>query len=219
MIRKHFQNDSIHLHKCEELAREINNVFPLSPEVQKAIGATQREIFVPIGFKHHAYKLDALPLSQNQWISSPLTVAKMTEALMPQGADSVLEIGCGSGYQAAVLSKLFRRVFTIERIEKLLLEAKERFAKLSLTNINTRFDDGNRGWKTYAPYDRILFSASAPQAPIHLFDQLQDGGILVAPIEENGKQVITRYIKNGTKIKVQRLESCLFVPVKSGVQK
>ncbi len=219
MIRKHFQNDSIHLHKCEELAREINSVFPLSPEVQKAIGATQREIFVPIGFKHHAYKLDALPLSQNQWISSPLTVAKMTEALIPQGADSVLEIGCGSGYQAAVLSKLFRRVFTIERIEKLLLEAKERFAKLSLSNINTRFDDGNRGWKSYAPYDRILFSASAPQAPVHLFDQLQDGGILVAPIEENGQQIITRYIKNGTKIKVQRLESCLFVPVKNGVQR
>jgi len=219
MIKKHFQNDSLHLHKCEELAREINNVFPLSTEVQKAIAQTQREIFVPVGFKHHAYKLDALPLSANQWISSPLTVAKMTEALVPQGADSVLEIGCGSGYQAAVLSKLFRRVFTIERIEKLLIEAKERFSKLSLTNINTRFDDGNRGWKTYAPYDRILFSASAPQAPMHLFDQLQDGGILVAPIEENGQQIITRYIKNGTKIKVQRLESCLFVPVKNGVER
>ena len=219
MIKKHFQNDSLHLHKCEELAREINNVFPLSTEVQKAIAQTQREIFVPIGFKHHAYKLDALPLSANQWISSPLTVAKMTEALVPQGADSILEIGCGSGYQAAVLSKLFRRVFTIERIEKLLIEAKERFSKLSLTNINTRFDDGNRGWKTYAPYDRILFSASAPQAPMHLFDQLQDGGILVAPIEENGQQIITRYIKNGTKIKVQRLESCLFVPVKNGIER
>lgn len=219
MIKKHFQNDSLHLHKCEELSREINNVFPLSTEVQKAIAQTQREIFVPVGFKHHAYKLDALPLSANQWISSPLTVAKMTEALVPQGADSVLEIGCGSGYQAAVLSKLFRRVFTIERIEKLLIEAKERFSKLSLTNINTRFDDGNRGWKTYAPYDRILFSASAPQAPMHLFDQLQDGGILVAPIEENGQQIITRYIKNGTKIKVQRLESCLFVPVKNGVER
>ena len=219
MIRRHLQNGSIHMHKCEELAREINAVFPLSPEVQNAIAQTQREIFVPRGFKHHAYKLDALPLSSNQWISSPLTVAKMTEALAPQGADSVLEIGCGSGYQAAVLSKLFRRVFTIERIEKLLIEAKERFRELGLTNINTRFDDGNRGWRTYAPYDRILFSASAKEPPIALFDQLVDGGILVAPIEENGQQVITRFIKNGNKIKVQKLESCLFVPVKTGVER
>jgi protein-L-isoaspartate(D-aspartate) O-methyltransferase len=219
MIRRHFQNGTIDMHKCEELAREINAVFPLSPEVKQAIAQTQREIFVPTGFKHHAYKLDALPLSANQWISSPLTVAKMTEALSPKGADSVLEIGCGSGYQAAILSKLFRRVFTIERIEKLLIEAKERFDKLAIKNINTRFDDGNRGWRTYAPYDRILFSASAKEPPIHLFDQLADGGILVAPIEENGKQVITRFVKNGNKIKVQKLESCLFVPVKSGVER
>ncbi len=219
MIRRHLQNDSIHLHKSEELARELNAVFPISKEVQQAIAQTQREIFVPRGFKHHAYKLDALPLSSNQWISSPLTVAKMTEALYPNGADSVLEIGCGSGYQAAVLSKLFRRVFTIERIEKLLTEARERFAKLNLTNIHTRFDDGNRGWRTYAPFDRILFSASAKEAPIHLFDQLSNKGILVAPIEENGKQIITRFIKDGKKIKVQKLESCLFVPVKNGIER
>ncbi len=219
MIRRHLQNGTIDMHKCEQLAQEIHAVFPLSPEVQRAIAQTQREIFVPTGFKHHAYKLDALPLSANQWISSPLTVAKMTEALSPQGADSVLEIGCGSGYQAAVLSKLFRRVFTIERIEKLLIEAKERFERIGIKNINTRFDDGNRGWKTYAPYDRILFSASAKEPPIHLFDQLTDGGILVAPIEESGQQIITRFIKNGTKIKVQKLESCLFVPVKNGVER
>ncbi len=219
MIRRHLQNGTIDMHRCEQLAQEIHAVFPISPEVQRAIAQTQREIFVPTGFKHHAYKLDALPLSSNQWISSPLTVAKMTEALAPQGADSVLEIGCGSGYQAAVLSKLFRRVFTIERIEKLLIEARQRFETLGIKNINTRFDDGNRGWRTYAPYDRILFSASAKEPPIHLFDQLADGGILVAPIEENGRQVITRFIKNGTKIKVQKLESCLFVPVKSGVER
>ncbi len=219
MIQKHIKNDSLHLHKCEQLSLEIHNVFPLSSHVAKAIAQTQREIFVPRGFKHHAYKLDALPLSANQWISSPLTVAKMSEALLAQNADSVLEIGCGSGYQAAVLSKMFRRVFTIERIESLLQEARERFNSLKLTNIHTRFDDGNRGWKSYAPYDRILFSASAKEPPMHLFDQLKDGGILVAPIEKDGRQIITRFIKNGKKIKVERLEECLFVPVKEGVQK
>lgn len=219
MIQKHLQNNSLHLHKCEQMAEEINRIFPLSQNVIDAISQTQREIFVPRGFKHHAYKLDALPLSANQWISSPMTVAKMSEALNAGGADSVLEIGCGSGYQAAVLSKMFRRVFTIERIEPLLNEAKACFRSLNLTNIHTRFDDGNRGWKSYAPYDRILFSASAPEPPMHLFDQLKDGGILVAPIDENGKQIITRFIKNGMKIKVERLDSCLFVPVVEGVQK
>jgi len=219
MIQKHFQNDSLHLHKCEQLAQEINKIFPISENVIDAISKTQREIFVPRGFKHHAYKLDALPLSANQWISSPMTVAKMSEALNANGADSVLEIGCGSGYQAAVLSKMFRRVFTIERIEPLLNEAKKCFKTLNIKNIHTRFDDGNRGWKSYAPYDRILFSASAPEPPMHLFDQLKDGGILVAPIDENGKQVITRFIKNGMKIKVERLSECLFVPVVEGVQK
>jgi protein-L-isoaspartate(D-aspartate) O-methyltransferase len=143
----------------------------------------------------------------------------MTQYLELQGADSVLEIGCGSGYQAAVLSHLFRRVFTIERIEKLLLEAKARFAKLNITNIHTRFDDGNRGWRSYAPYDRILFSASAPKPPIHLFDQLKDGGILVAPIDQGGKQIITRFIKDGSSIKAEQLDECLFVPVVEGVQK
>jgi protein-L-isoaspartate(D-aspartate) O-methyltransferase len=219
MIRHHLKNNSLHLHKSEQLAAEINKVFPLSPLVQEAIGKTERELFVPQGFKHHAYKLDALPLSANQWISSPLTVAKMTEALQPQGADSVLEIGCGSGYQAAVLSQLFRRVFTIERIEKLLIEAKSRFSQLRLNNINTRFDDGNKGWKSYAPYDRILFSASAPKPPMHLFDQLKEGGILVAPITHGNRQVITRFIKEGNQIKQEQLDDCLFVPVLEGIQK
>ncbi len=219
MIRKHLKNNSLHLHKSEQLAEEINKVFPLSSIVKEAIGKTERELFVPIGFKHHAYKLDALPLSANQWISSPLTVAKMTEALAVEGADSVLEVGCGSGYQAAVLSQLFRRVFTIERIEKLLLEAKGKFAQLGLNNINTRFDDGNRGWKAYAPYDRILFSASAPKPPLHLFDQLKEGGILVTPITHGEKQIITRFIKKGGNIQQEQLDQCLFVPVLEGIQK
>lgn len=219
MIQKHLKNDSLHLHRCEQLAREINGIFPISKDVIKAISSTQREIFIPRGFKHHAYKLDALPLSSNQWISSPMTVAKMSEALMADGADSVLEVGCGSGYQAAILSRMFRRVFTIERIETLLSEAKQRFKTLNITNIHTRFDDGNRGWTSYAPFDRILFSATAKELPMHLFDQLKDGGILVAPIDENGQHIITRFIKNGKKIKTQRLSKCKFVPIKDGVQR
>ena len=119
--------DRITATKTARLAEECNAEFPLSVEIQEAIAKTNREAFVPTGFRNQAYKLDALPIGANQYISSPLTVAKMTEYLFPRGADRVLEIGCGSGYQAAVLSHLFRGVFTIERIEPLILEAKKRF--------------------------------------------------------------------------------------------
>ncbi|MDF1880960.1 protein-L-isoaspartate(D-aspartate) O-methyltransferase [Sulfurimonas sp. MAG313] len=205
--------------KNAKLAEDINSKFALSEAVRKAIATSSREAFVPPGFTHNAYKLDALPIGANQWISSPLTVAKMSEYLFPQGADSVLEIGCGSGYQAAVLSKLFRRVFTIERIEPLMIEAKQRFRSLNISNIHTRTDDGQGGWIQYSPYDRILFSASATHIPQKIIDQLAPNGIIVAPIERNGKQFITRFTKNGNSLEAEELEECVFVPILNGVQK
>ncbi len=201
------------------MADEIEKIFPISAEIKEAIATTNREAFVPTGFKHSAYKLDALPIGAAQYISSPLTVAKMTEYLFPRGADRVLEVGCGSGYQAAVLAKLFRGVFTIERIEPLMIEAKQRFKKLNINNIHTRTDDGQNGWASYAPYDRILFSATAKEIPAKLFEQLAEGGILIAPMQRGAKQVITRFIKNGDHIEEEELEDCDFVPVLDGVQK
>lgn len=167
--------DRITATKTAKLAEECHKKFSLSESVKSAIAKTNREEFVPAGFRHNAYKLDALPMGSAQWISSPLTVAKMTEYLEPKGADRVLEVGCGSGYQAAVLSHLFRGVFTIERIEPLILEAKSRFRKLGIGNIHTRLDDGQNGWAQYAPYDRILFSATAKEIPQKLFEQLGEG--------------------------------------------
>ncbi len=205
--------------KNRKLADEIHARFAISPQIREAIAQTNREAFVPSGFRHHAYKLDALPISAQQWISSPLTVAKMTHYLSPEGADRILEVGCGSGYQAAVLSHLFRGVFTIERIEPLLIEARARFKMLNIMNIHTRTDDGQKGWIQYAPYDRILFSASAKSIPQELIDQLKEGGILVAPVEHEGAQVIMRYKKQGTRLIEEKLEACSFVPVRDGVQK
>jgi protein-L-isoaspartate(D-aspartate) O-methyltransferase len=209
--------DRITATKTARLANECDAKFKLSDAVKKAIALTNREAFVPAGFKHNAYKLDALPIGAHQYISSPLTVAKMTEYLFPRGADRVLEIGCGSGYQAAVLSHLFRGVFTIERIEPLILEAKKRFRELGINNIHTRTDDGQNGWIQYAPYDRILFSATAKEIPKKLFEQLAEGGILVAPLQKGNKQVITRFIKNGEHIEEEELEDCDFVPILDGV--
>jgi len=211
--------DRITATKTARMAEEIEKIFPLTPEVKKAIANTNREAFVPMGFRHNAYKLDALPIGGAQFISSPLTVAKMTEYLIPRGADRVLEVGCGSGYQAAVLSHLFRGVFTIERIEPLMMEAKKRFREMGIHNIHTRTDDGQNGWVVYAPYDRILFSATAKEVPAKLFDQLVDGGILVAPLQKGNRQVITRFIKRGERIEEEELEDCDFVPILDGVQK
>ena len=206
----------MHLRKMVET---MDQQFPLKPHVKEAFLAIDRQAFVPVGFRHMAYQLDALPMQEQQWISSPLTVAKMTQHLELEGVDSVLEVGCGSGYQAAILAQLVRRVFTIERIEPLLREAKERFRALGLDNIITRYDDGQRGWQTYAPYERIIFSATADRVPQVLFDQLVDGGILIAPINENGLQIITRYYKRNGHVTSETIEPCLFVPVLDGTKR
>jgi len=211
--------DRITATKTRRLAEECHKIFKLSDEVKDAIEKTDREAFVPSGFRNNAYKLDALPLGSAQWISSPLTVAKMTQYLEPKGADRVLEVGCGSGYQAAVLSNIFRGVFTIERIESLSLQAKQKFKSLNIHNVHVRTDDGQNGWIQYAPYDRILFSATASIIPSKLFDQLEDGGILVAPLQKGNKQVITRFRKSGKNVIGEELEECDFVPVLNGVQK
>ncbi|MDO9304399.1 MAG: protein-L-isoaspartate(D-aspartate) O-methyltransferase [Sulfuricurvum sp.] len=209
--------DKVTIIKTTRMAEEISKKYPLSPAVKNAIIQTNREMFVPLAMRHNAYRLDALPIGAQQFISSPLTVAKMSQYLTPEGCDNVLEVGCGSGYQAAVLSHLFRRVFTIERIESLLLEAKDRFRHLKLGNIHTRTDDGQNGWEQYAPFDRILFSASARSIPKKLFDQLREGGILIAPMEKGREQVITRFTKQGGKIMEDSLEVCDFVPILDGV--
>ena len=204
--------------KCKNLADAIADEVALTPALYDAIGSTPREIFVPVAAR--AYGLDAQPIQGNQWISSPLTVAKMTLALeLYADTDNVLEIGCGSGYQAAILSRLAHRVFSVERIEKLASEAKKRFEALKIRNVHVRFDDGNVGWKSYAPYDRILLSAAAQQVPQTLFNQLKNGGILVAPIEKNGKQFIVKFTKDSRgEITQKALDECLFVPLLGGIE-
>jgi protein-L-isoaspartate(D-aspartate) O-methyltransferase len=204
----------------QNLVVNIEKHFSLDAHVKEAFLAVDREVFVPNQFKHLSYNLDALPLAASQWISSPLTVAKMTQHLELKGVDSILEVGCGSGYQAAILSKICRRVFTIERIDELMKEAKSRFTELEMHNIFPRFDDGQRGWKQYAPFDRILFSATAKEIPEVLFEQLAEGGILVAPVEETENyHIITRYYKKNGRFTSETLELCLFVPVLDGTQK
>jgi protein-L-isoaspartate(D-aspartate) O-methyltransferase len=204
----------------KSLVAKIEQHFKLDKHVKEAFLKVDREAFVPKEFKHLSYKLDALPLVASQWISSPITVAKMTQQLELEGVDSVLEVGCGSGYQAAILSSICRRVFTIERIDELLKTAKKTFSDLEIHNVFTRFDDGQRGWKEYAPYERILFSATAKEVPEILFEQLAEGGILIAPMEQSKDyHIITRFYKKRGRITSETIEQCLFVPVLDGTQK
>ena len=204
--------------QLKKMTEKIDKEFALESYVKKAFLEVDRQEFVSEGFKHLSYNVDALPMREDQWISSPVTVAKMTQFLELEDADSVLEVGCGSGYQAAILSKIVRRVFTIERIDLLLREAKERFKKGGYNNIFTRHDDGQRGWREYAPFDRIIFSATTDEVPKELFEQLADGGMLIAPINEGGLQIITRYYKRSGSITSETIEPCLFVPVLDGTK-
>jgi len=203
------------------MVKEIETDITLDENVKNAFLSIDREVFVPAGFQHMAYKLDALPMQENQWISSPLTVAKMTQYLdIDHKVDSILEIGCGSGYQAAILSKLSRRVFSIERIDTILKSAKERFSYLGLMNIITKFDDGQSGWEHHALYDRIILSASIESIPQDIFNQLSYGGVLVAPVYNGDQETIMRFTKQESGELIQEeLEPCRFVPILDGVQK
>lgn len=200
--------------RCKKMADDIADKVMLTPMLYDAFCKVPRQDFVPMS--KFAFDLGATPISANQWISSPVTVAKMTLALECEGCDNILEIGCGSGYQAAILSLLAHRIFSVERIEKLAVSAKERMKNLKINNVNIRFDDGNSGWKSYAPYDRIVLSCACSQVPQNLFNQLKDGGILVAPVGEGKEQKIIRFVKNGENIEKTELSSCEFVPLLSG---
>lgn len=211
--------DRITQAKNMRLAEDIQKHFDIDASIKEAIASVNRELFVPSGLRQHAFKLDALPISGKQFISSPLTVAKMTQYLFLHKVDSVLEIGCGSGYQAAVLSKLVRRVCTIERIDQLLQEANARFRSLGIHNIFTKNSDGQEGWSRYAPFERILFSAAPSTIPQALIDQLHPNGIIVAPMQRGVEQIITRFTKEGNSLKSEPIEVCEFVPIINGVEK
>jgi len=164
------------------LIMELRSTGIHDARVLGAIEKIPRELFVPESFQDQAYENVALPIGSAQTISQPFVVALMTERLELTGREKVLEIGTGSGYQAAILARLARRVFTVERHRLLVREAERRFATLRLGNIVTRFGDGAKGWPEQAPFDRIIVTAAAREVPAVLLDQLAPGGILVLPV-------------------------------------
>ncbi len=186
--------------------------------VLSAIESVPRELFVADSFTSHAYDDTALPIACGQTISQPTVVAWMTAALNVNARHTVLEIGTGSGYQAAVLARLARRVYTVERHRELLKQAQARFHELGLTNIVTRQGDGSKGWKESAPFDRILVTAAAPEVPGELLAQLREGGVMVIPVgAESGSQVLLRIHKDEAGgVHTQHLMDVRFVPLVAG---
>lgn len=187
--------------------------------VLQALLQVPRHEFIDEALASRAYEDTALPISRGQTISQPWIVARMTEALLQGGElEKVLEIGTGSGYQAAVLAHLVPQVFTVERIQELLRAARRRFHGLGLHNIHTRHADGHLGWPSQAPFDGILVTAAARTLPTALVEQLRPGGRLVLPLEARGQQRLLALRRTESGYEEEDLGGVIFVPLLSGLE-
>jgi protein-L-isoaspartate(D-aspartate) O-methyltransferase len=186
--------------------------------VLKAIATIPRHEFVDEALSSRAYEDTALPIGLSQTISQPWVVAKMTEAILDGGSpQKVLEVGTGSGYQAAILACLVPQVFTVERIEELLKLARRKFHKLGLNNIFTRYADGHLGWPSQAPFDGIIVTAASMGVPRELIQQLRIGGVLVVPVEQGGMQRLLAIRRTEEGVDEKDLGGVVFVPMLSGL--
>lgn len=199
-----------------QLIMTLRGMGILDANVLSALESVPRQLFVPPALHQHSYENSSLPIAFDQTISQPYIVARMTEALCLTGRERVLEIGCGSGYQAAVLTFLSRRVYSIERLKPLLVDAENRLTSLRISNISLRHGDGSKGWPEAAPFDRIIVTCGTTKIPDILLRQLKIDGIMVVPegnINAQQLVVVTRR-QNGFEREV--LMPVTFVPLVEG---
>jgi protein-L-isoaspartate(D-aspartate) O-methyltransferase len=184
--------------------------------VLAAMGEIPREAFIPEAHKRDAYFDGALPLSHGQTISQPLMVAMSAEALRLKGDETVLEVGAGSGYQAAVLSRLAKKVYALEIIPELVAGARRAIGSLGIDNVELICADGRKGWPEAAPYDGIVVAAAAEEVPPALVEQLAEGGRMVIPVGGKWGQALQASRKRGGKLETEELCRCVFVPLVHG---
>ena len=186
----------------------------IDTRVLEAMSIIPRHLFVGEGLQGHAYSDASLPIGEKQTISQPYMVASMTAALELQGDERILEIGTGSGYQTAVLSRLVKRVYSIERIAVLASRARKVLDQLQLSNINIKISDGTIGWQDQAPFAGILVAAGSPDVPAKYLEQLAVGGKLILPVGGQDQQILTRIIRQEDgRFKREQLMGCRFVPL------
>ena len=181
------------------------------PATLKAMATVPRHLFVEDALRTQAYGDYPLPIGKGQTISQPYIVALMTQALQLKGHETVLEIGTGSGYQAAILAQICARVYTIERLDTLLVQARKIFDQLHYLNILSKLDDGTVGWPENGPYGGIIVTAGGPKVPEPLLEQLADPGILVIPVGEKSYQQLQLIAKNENRLSYTTIESVRFV--------
>jgi protein-L-isoaspartate(D-aspartate) O-methyltransferase len=195
----------------EMVRRQIEARGVTDPKVLSALRKVPRHLFVSEALRDQAYGDFPLPIGEQQTISQPYIVAEMTQALQPNENDRVLEIGTGSGYQAAILSEIVFRVYTIERIHSLLIKARKLFDRLQYHNIVTRYSDGTTGWEDESPFDAIIVTAGSPQIPNTLISQLAVGGRMVIPVGDQFSQELIKVYKDEQGIHKANLGGCRFV--------
>lgn len=186
-------------------------------KVLAAMASVPRHLFMDEAMSHRAYEDTALPIKHGQFISQPWVVAKMTEIVLQHKPKKILEIGTGSGYQAAILGKLVDQVFSVERIDDLTRIARRRFIKLGYMNVRTKTGDGFKGWANEAPYDLIIATAAPEKIPEELLSQLKEGGVMLLPLGNSKKQNLVQIVKNEEGYTQEIFESVLFVPFLQGV--
>jgi protein-L-isoaspartate(D-aspartate) O-methyltransferase len=179
--------------------------------VLRVMGKIPRHLFIEEALAGEAYNDHPVPIGEKQTISQPYIVALMTEALELKAEERTLEIGTGSGYQTAILAELSNRVYTIERIKSLLVNARKVLAQLGYDNILFKAFDGTLGWKEYAPFDAIMVTAGAPRFPSPLMDQLADNGRMVIPVGDRYSQELIKVIRKGKSFEQENLGGCRFV--------
>ena len=199
-----------------QLIMKLRGMGILDAATLAALEQVPRELFVPPALRHHSYENASLPIAYDQTISQPYVIARMTEALRLRGRELVLEIGCGSGYQAAILAHLCRRVYTMERLKPLLVDAENRLRDLRISNISFRLGDGSKGWPEAAPFDRIILTCGCDKIPDILLQQLKIGGIMVAPEGHGKSQQLVVVTRHETGFERVLLMPVTFVPLIGG---
>jgi len=184
------------------------------PRVLDVMGRVPRHLFLDGDMGPEAYGDHSFPIGFSQTMSQPFMVAYLAESLTLEGHETILEIGTGSGYQAAVLSRLAKRIYTIERIEPLADKARSVLRRLGIENVEISVGDGSHGWPERGPFDRILATAAAGEVPHSLLEQVREGGVFLGPVFNGaGEQEIVRLTRVGREFRLERLRKCVFVPL------